>query len=113
MHPIQKLLRLAIPVAWSSVSLTAAPGQPLLQAEQEFTIHGRSYPPGTYRVKESSPAGLVTLRHESSGQTILLLTQGTGSPNNCGGARLVFRWRKGQPELVEVWTGNGSGRVVR
>lgn len=113
MHPIQKLFRLAIPAALAAVSLSAAPEQTLLQADQEFTVHGRSYQPGTYRVKDLSPAGLLTLRHESSGQTILLLTQGTGSPDSAGGARLVFHWRKGQPELVEVWTGNGSGRVVR
>ncbi len=113
MHPIRKLLRLAIPATLAAASLTATPEQPLLQAEQEFTIHGRSYQPGPYRVKELSPAGLLTLRHESSGQTVLLLTQGTGSPNHRGGARLVFRWRQGQPELVEVWTGSGGGRVVR
>ena len=113
MHAIQKFIRLVVPASIAAVSLSAATQQPLVQAEQDFAIRDRLYQAGTYRVKEVSPAGLMTLRHEASGQTILLMTNRKGSTNSAGPARLVFQHRQGQARLAEVWTGNGPGHVIR
>ena len=47
----------------------------------------------------------MTLRHEQTGQTMILMTDRTGSPNDQSGARMIFASRNGQQELTEVWTG--------
>lgn len=120
MHKINQLARLALSTAAMAMSLTAVgPSlaaetiQPILEVGQDFTIHGQAYKAGTYRVREVTAAGVMTLRHEQTGQSMMLMTFRTGSHNDQSGARMVFPYRNGQPELTEIWTGIGAGHVIR
>ena|ERR1700682_6535551 len=106
--------RLLMTIGLSAVlgsSLMLAQSNPAGKADIPFAFHVRdsALPAGNYTVQEFSPAGMIRIRNNDTGQSILTLAP----PNRSGhteDSKLVFHKYGDRYFLSELWL-TGAGAV--
>jgi len=73
----------------------------------DFSVDGKTFPSGKYRVVSVEPA-VLQLRDADDRSLALVLTNAVESANGPGAPKLYFNSESGQYVLTEVWQQNDS-----
>jgi hypothetical protein len=73
----------------------------------DFSVDGKTFPSGKYRVVSVAPA-VLQLRDADDRSLALVLTNAVESANGPGNPKLYFNSENGQYVLTEVWQQNDS-----
>ena len=104
---ILSIVALAMVVAIVPLSITTSASQVNCRVPFSFILSGRTLPPGQYSI--STHQGYMMLTGMQSAAISLALT---GKDTADGQARLVFLKTGERYDLIEVWSGDGSGLQI-